>query len=112
MLDFDGTEHGTQNSAIFDLEICFLNIKIPRKLFPKKKKNKSLPRIWKTQAFQTGDGQVSFLFHKSGDFDGTEHGTQNSAIFDLEICFLRPALLIFRRLEFCMKNTASNSEET
>ncbi|PKC00598.1 hypothetical protein RhiirA5_501348 [Rhizophagus irregularis] len=24
MLDFDGTEHGTQNSAIFDLGICFL----------------------------------------------------------------------------------------
>ncbi|CAB4432766.1 unnamed protein product [Rhizophagus irregularis] len=91
------------------------NIKIPRKLFPKKKKNKSLPRIWKTQAFQTGDGQVSFLIHESGDFFFVlafgHHGTQNSAIFDLGICFLRPALLIFRRLEFCM-NPASNSEET
>ncbi|CAB4472955.1 unnamed protein product [Rhizophagus irregularis] len=61
-----------------------------------------------------------FHFHFGGflmkpsdmlDFDGTERGTQNSAIFDLGICFLRPALLIFRRLEFCM-NPASNSEET
>ncbi|PKC61340.1 hypothetical protein RhiirA1_466668 [Rhizophagus irregularis] len=71
------------------------------------KKIKACQEYGKPQAFQTGDGQPSDML----DFDGTERGTQNSAIFDLGICFLRPALLIFRRLEFCM-NPASNSEET
>ncbi|GES84180.1 hypothetical protein GLOIN_2v1880126 [Rhizophagus clarus] len=86
------------------------NIKIPRKLFPKKKKNKSLPRIWKIQVFHTGDGQVSFLFHESGD--RTEHGTQNSAIFDLGICFLWKTGSSDFQTFGILHNPASNSEET
>ncbi|PKY38176.1 kinase-like protein [Rhizophagus irregularis] len=46
------------------------------------------------------------------DFDRTERGTQNSAIFDLGICFLwETGSSDFRHLEFCM-NPASSSEET
>ncbi|CAB4417624.1 unnamed protein product [Rhizophagus irregularis] len=46
------------------------------------------------------------------DFDRTERGTQNSAIFDLGICFLRLALLILDIWNFACGNPASSSEET
>ncbi|GBC22134.2 hypothetical protein GLOIN_2v1674323 [Rhizophagus irregularis DAOM 181602=DAOM 197198] len=91
--------------------------KFQENYFPRRKKIKAYQEYGKHKLSKLETARFHFYFIKVEpsdmlDFDGTEHGTQNSAIFDLGICFLRPALLIFRRLEFCMKNTASNSEET
>ncbi|CAG8746819.1 8263_t:CDS:2, partial [Rhizophagus irregularis] len=67
--------------------------KFQENYFPRRKKIKAYQEYGKHKLSKLETARFHFYFIKVEpsdmlDFDGTEHGTQNSAIFDLGICFL------------------------